>query len=125
MAARSYAGFDKSSTLVKAKDHVITLEGAGVGQPVKTDGPGITVNRTGVGVIDLTWDELPGKYVGLTGFGFEATTPADLKGFTVVSTRFDSATLKVTINVTSNLDALTDLVAGQFLTLQFTFRQSQ
>lgn len=113
--------FDDQSNLVKRKDFVIRLTGNGAAQPTQSFGAGMTVNRTGVGVIEILWQQVPGQYVGLTGRCFEATTQSQLKGFTVVAGDFDTTNLKITLNITNAAEVLADLAAAQSLTLNFTF----
>lgn len=116
--------WDVQSNVVKEIDQIIKLTGTGAAQPTQTFGLGMSVNRTGVGVIEISWQELPGQYVGLKGHGFEATTIAALKGYTVVAGAFDPATAKVVINITNATDTLADLAANQHITLTFAFNKT-
>lgn len=117
----SIDSFDAQCIEPELIEHIIKLAGAGTSVPGKTFGRGVTVGRTGVGVITLTYAEFPGTYVGLTGFGFESATQAGLKGYTVVTNAITSSV--ITINITSAAEALTDLASGQSLTLKFAFKR--
>lgn len=125
MSSRSDAGWELYATTPKAKHHTVVIQGNGTGQPTQIEGPGITLNRTNVGIIDITWSTLPGRYIGLVSRSFEAATPSQLKGYSAVTTRFDPTTLKSTLNITDATNALADLTSTQFLTLTFEFAQSR
>lgn len=125
MSARAFAGWEMYATSIKAKHHTVAIQGNGTGQPTQIEGPGMTLNRTAVGVIDITWDQLPGQYIGLVSRSFEAATPSQLKGYSAVCTRFDPTTFKVTLNITDATNTLADLTSTQFLTLSFLFKQSK
>lgn len=102
----------------------IKFTGAGAAPVVKVNGRGVAVTRTGVGIINLVWDENPGTYLGVLGWGFEATVQSGVKGYTVVPGVYTPATRTLTINITNQAEALTDLAALQQLSITFGFTRT-
>lgn len=124
MSTRANAGWELFASQTKEVDHFISMLGTGAATPTKLEGATVSLNRTGVGIIEIIWADFPGSYMGGKGPCFEATTQAALKGYTVVVGDFDTSLLKVTINITNASDALTDLAAAQRLSITFAFRNS-
>jgi hypothetical protein len=120
----SQDAWNDSSTEPSVVKTIVKFTGTGASQPTKVLGRGITLNRTGVGIIDIVWVEFPGAYVGITGHCFEATTASAVKGYTVVPGAFNTTTRTLTINMTSAADALVDLAALQQLTLEIAFKRT-
>lgn len=89
----------------------------------KVYGPGVSVEWTSTGVYTLTWDENPGTYIGFT-HGFQATTAADLAGYTVVAGVYDADAFTLAVTVSDSLFAATDLAALEWLTLDVKFSRS-
>lgn len=87
----------------------------------KLRGTGVTVTYIGTGLVDLTWAEFPGEYIGVDGWGFDATTAADLKGFTVVPGAYNTTTRTLRLSITNASEALTDLAAAQNLSIGIAF----
>ncbi|MBA2540568.1 MAG: hypothetical protein H0V17_13080 [Deltaproteobacteria bacterium] len=96
----------------------------GTGAVTKVFGKGATVTYISAGIVDVTFTDNPYTFVGLGGYGFEATTQAALKGYSVVAGAFNATTKTLRLNVTNNLDALTDLAALQSLTCRLLFKQT-
>lgn len=113
-------GYPVRSTQPESYDHTIRILGVN-GSVTQEDGPGITVTRTGEGAYRATWAENPGAYKGVVGFGFEAATPGDLKGYTVVADTWDSTNLRLDFVVYDSAFAAADLIANQYLTLNVRF----
>ena len=90
----------------------------------KVFGEGITVTYIGTGLVDLTFAESQGTYVGLAGMpAFEATTAADVKGHTCVPGVFNTTTRTLRLNITNASDALHDLAALEWLSTVVMFRR--
>lgn len=86
-------------------------------------GNGVTVTYIGTGLVDVTWAEFAGQYMGLVGApSFDATTASGLKGFTCVPGDFNTTTRTVRLSITNASEALTDLAAAQHVTCWFAFR---
>lgn len=124
MSNRANAGWEQKSSLVKGVDHFVSIIGNGTGQPTKREGQTVTLNRTGVGIIEVIWPDNPGVYCGVKGRCFEATTASQVKGFTVVPGDYDTTNLKITLNITNAAETLTDLSSTQRLSITFAFKQS-
>lgn len=120
----SQDAWNDSSTEPSVVKTLVKFTGTGAGQPTKVLGRGVNLNRTGVGIIDITWVEFAGAYLGITGHCFEATVQSGVKGYTVVPGVFNSVTRTLTINMTSAADALVDLAALQQLTLEIGFKRA-
>lgn len=112
------------ATYVHGVDHFVGIVGAGTAQPTKTEGAAITLNRTGVGIIDVSWSGNPGTYMGVKGRCFESTTIAALKGYSVVAGTYDVTNRKITLNITDASDTLADLAATQRLSITFAFKNA-
>lgn len=125
MSARAHAGWPGSFTQAKSVGHFVRMLGTGATTPTKVEGPSVTLNRTGAGLVEVIWSSSPGTYMGVVGFCFEATTPADLKGYSVVPGIYDATLNKITLSITNTADTLTDLAATQHLSITFAFRQTQ
>jgi hypothetical protein len=93
--------------------------------PTKGYGKGVTLNRTGVGVITLTLAENIGSFVGGAGkFSFQtAGTASTLAGWSVVFGAFDTAQKVVTVNIFNGSLAAADLLTGATLALQMPFKR--
>ena len=118
------AGFEAYFSHEKGRDHFLCIVGNGTGQPTKSGstGPGITLNRTGVGIIEVIWANHPGTFLGVKGANFSATTASGVKGFTVVPGDYDATNQKVTINITNAAETLVDLSSTQKLCMTFAFK---
>jgi hypothetical protein len=112
------------STVTEGYDCVVKILGINGANPTNTIAPGCTVTRTGEGAYLITWGESPGTYKGLKGFGFEATTPADVKGYTVVTGLFNATAKTLAFVVYDSTFAAADLVALQSVTLTLGFSNS-
>jgi hypothetical protein len=83
-----------------------------------------TAARTGEGAYRLTFNQDPGLFLGLTGFGFQATTPGDLKGYTVVvDAPYDATNLTLDFVVYDSTFTAADLIAAQWVTLELAFSE--
>jgi hypothetical protein len=102
--------------------YIVVLTGAGAATPTKTLGQGVTVGRSGAGVLSLTWGENPGTFLGCT-FGFGATTAADLDGWTVSHGPL-SASYVLPLAVFDEAPAAADLPAATTLTLIAWFKRT-
>lgn len=102
----------------------VKFTGTGASAVVKNFGRGMQATRTGVGVINLVWDESPGTYMGVIGWCYEAPTQAALKGYTVVAAPYVVATRTITINITNSTDTLADLAVLQQLSLTIGFKRT-
>lgn len=115
------SGWEAFRTHTKGREHVLRFTGNGTGQPTLNAGPGITLNRTGVGIIDVSWTNHPGTFLAVKSFVFQASTASGVKGFTVVPGDYDATNLKITLNITNAGETLTDLSSTQKLTVVFEF----
>jgi hypothetical protein len=109
------------STVTEGYDCVVKITGINGANPTNVIAPGCTVTRTGEGAYLITWGESPGTYKGLKGFGFEATTPADLAGYTVVTGVYNATAKTLAFVVYNSSFAAADLIAAQSLTLNLGF----
>jgi hypothetical protein len=109
------------STVTEGYDCVIRVTGVNGANPTNNIAPGVTVTRTDEGEYLITWGESPGTFKGLKGFGFEAATPADLKGYTVVIGNYNATAKTLAFEVYDSSFAAADLIAAQHLTLTLGF----
>lgn len=102
----------------------IKFTGTGAAPVVKVFGRGVQTTRTGVGLINLVWDESPGGYVGVMGWCYEATVPSGVKGYTVVPGVYNITTRTLAISITNAGETLTDLAALQQLSITVAFKRT-
>lgn len=90
----------------------------------KVVGDGVAVTYVSTGVVDLTFSDAQGTYVGLAGgASFEATTAADVKGHTCVAGVFNTTTNTLRLNITNASETLHDLAALEWLSVTLLFRR--
>ena len=88
----------------------------------KVRGEGATVTYIGTGLVDVTFAEAQGTYVGLVGApSFEATTAADVKGHTCIPGVFNTTTNALRLNITNASEVLHDLAALEWISLTVAF----
>jgi hypothetical protein len=109
------------STLHESYETFIRLLGANGANPTNQIAPGVTVTRTGEGAYRITWAKVPGTYRGVKGFSFEAATPADLAGYTVVFDTFDATNKRLDFVVYDSTFAAADIIADQYLCITVGF----
>ncbi len=94
----------------------------GAAAVTKVKGRNVTVTYISTGIVELTWSENPGVFLGLAGMpAFQATTAADVKGHTCVPGVYNATTKKLRLNITNAADALHDLAALEWLNLVALF----
>lgn len=90
----------------------------------KVFGEGVTVTYIGTGLVDITFSDSQGTFLGLAGMpSFSATTAADVKGHTCVPGVYNTTTRALRLNITNASDALHDLAALEWLTLTPMFKR--
>lgn len=106
----------------------VRLLGTGAAAPTKEFGPGITVTRTSEGLLKFTWTENPGEFVGIAGYAFGDTTPADVKGHTIARDTYSEATSTadayIEVAMYDSTFAVDDLEATEYLDICFAFKTS-
>lgn len=96
------------------------IQGANTDAPTISEGTGFTVARTGTGAWTITFTK---SYAALVAFtwGLQASTPADVKGHTVIVDDLASGTT-LPLVIYNASDAAHDLVATEYLTFTAVFR---
>lgn len=106
----------------------VRMLGTGASTPTKLQGKGVTLGRTGVGVYTITFNNIPGEFQGLDGYGFNGATPLNLAGCTVVITTPASSTSTLVYTATvysgGTTPAARELAATEVLTLGFVFKRT-
>lgn len=103
----------------------IRTQGAGAANPVKVFGSRVTITRTGVGVWRIqfnTTDDFPGKYIGIKGPFFEDSTAANVKGWTLTATPYDTANRRIDVSIWNSSFAAAELAATSFLNFDIVFK---
>lgn len=120
----SFEGFPSKVSEPELFRSVVKFVG-GSAAVTKVYGVGVTVTYIGTGLVDLTWSEAQGEAIGLLGApAFTATTAAAVKGHTVVAGVYNATTRTVRLNITNASEALHDLAALEWLTLEYGFKRS-
>lgn len=116
----SYEAFEQKSTEAGEVIQRVRFVG-GTTAVTKLYGRGVTVTYIGTGLVDLVWAEPQGTYLGVDGWGFDATTASGVKGYTVVPGDYNSTTRTLRLNITNAGETLTDLAAAQNLSIGLVF----
>jgi hypothetical protein len=87
-------------------------------------GRGVTVTYVSTGLVDLVWSEFPGLYIGLDGWGFDATTASAVAGYSCNAGAYNSTTRTLRVSIYNGSNTLADLAALQNLTLGVAFKRS-
>ena len=119
--------------LVKYEDRVNVPESVedsvrllGAAAAISIESPknsGIKATYIGTGIVDLTWLDDPGVFIGLVAT-FSATAPAAVKGYTLTYGDFNYATRTLRLNINNSLFALADLAAAQRVFIKAQFSRS-
>ena len=90
----------------------------------KVYGEGVTVTYISTGLVDLTFSDAQGTFIGLAGEpSFAATTAADVKGHTVVVGVYNTTTNTLRLNITNASEVLHDLAVLEWLTATLLFKR--
>lgn len=90
----------------------------------KVFGEGVTVTYISAGIVDLTFSDAQGTFLGLAGEpSLAATTAADVKGHTVVAGVYNTTTNTLRLNITNASETLHDLAALEWLTVTLLFKR--
>lgn len=99
--------------------HVVRFVG-GTAAVTKVKGRGITVTYNTTGVVDITWSENPGTFLGLMGEpAFQSTTIAGTKDFTGKVGAYASKAIQLRLYESGSL---ADLAALEWCTLILLFQ---
>ena len=83
-------------------------------------GQGVTFVRTGEGVYEARFAVNPGTFKGAK-FTLWASTPGDLKGYTVVRDDWDATNLKLPFTVFNGSVTAADLIVAQGIDVELVF----
>lgn len=71
--------FKSRTNVPEERVYQVRLLGVNGANPTKEFGPGVTVTRQNEGIYRFSFDDNPGEFVGIRGYCFGDTTPADVK----------------------------------------------
>jgi hypothetical protein len=114
--------YEVQSNYPELKEFVCKFVG-GTAAVTKTFGPGLTVTYISAGVVDVTVPtgaDRPGDFIGVGGYCFEATTPANVKSYVLVPGVFNTSTGKLRLSMYES-GTLTDLAALEWLSVKLLF----
>ncbi len=110
------------------KYHHLRMLGTGAGIPTIEVGHGMTLSRTAQGVIKVTWNDNPGVFLGVAGYMFGDTTPADVKGYSIsrdtISAASSTADAYLELSFWDSSFAAVDLSTTSYLDITFAFARS-
>lgn len=121
----SRAEYDGKCTEPEFREHIVKFVG-GSAAVTKVFGNGIDVAYTATGRVTLTWSdtaENPGRFIGITGFCFQGTTPGDVDLFQLVHEAFNTTTRTLVLNMYES-GSLADLAALEWLTVKVAFSET-
>lgn len=122
----SIQGSPTRSVQPEVMEHDLLILGTGAAAPTVATPPGptgITVSRVSAGVTKLTWGENPGRFINMF-FGLRATTPGDLKTFTIVREAYNSTTRSIQFTLYNASGTATDLAALQWMDILVRFKST-
>lgn len=103
----------------------VGLTGASTSDPTRRAGPGVTVTRTGAGVLKFAFADNPGTFVGIAGHAFRADTPSGVKGYTISGDTYiapaSGASGYIEVSLWDASNAAVDLTSVQYLDVTFAF----
>lgn len=92
-------------------------------EPASTSG--VTVARTSEGIHTITFTDDPGNFVGIVGWCFEDTTPANVHDYWAACDSYASKVLTFTVtDVAAGTPELQDLETTSFLCMQVAFKRT-
>lgn len=110
------------------KYHHVRMLGTGASAPTVEVGHGITLSLTATGVVKVTWNDNPGVFLGVVGYMFGDTTPADVKGYSISRDTFSAATSSadayIELSFWDSSNAAVDLTTTSYLDVTFAFARS-
>ena len=115
--------YPKRGNVRELIEYEIRLLGANGAYPTKELGDGVTVTRTGEGAYRVTFAEDPFEWVGYS-HGFQAATPADLAGYTVVCDTYTVHSKVLDFVVYNSSFAAADIIAAQYISLTLKFART-
>lgn len=105
---------------------LVRVTGAGTGgSAIEVLGAGLHITYVSTGVFDVIWsssDDLPGQPNGVVGASFQATTSANVKGYSMTSVPFAAATRSIRVNLWDSTNTLVDLKVNEWVTFEALFR---
>lgn len=101
--------------------HIVKFVG-GTNAVTKVFGEGVTVTYISAGIVDVTMPADSGRFLGIVGYVFEATTTAAVKSFDLTHGVYNTSTRKVRLNM-HNAGTLTNLAALEWLTCTVAFKK--
>jgi hypothetical protein len=125
----SAAEYELKQTEPEARDHVAKFVG-GAAAVTKVFGKGMTITYVSTGVVKIAWTdtaENPGTFIGVKGFAFQATTPGNVKGYTMVHEAFVARSGTTPPYILLNMyesGTLADLAALEWLTVTLAFKEA-
>lgn len=103
-------------------DYVVSIVGVNDANPTETYGQGVTITRTAEGVYRITWATNPGRFLGVKGYVFGATTMSDTKGYTVTRGVYNTSAFTLDLSVWNSSFAASDIIALQYLDVTVSFK---
>jgi hypothetical protein len=100
----------------------VRFTGAGAGNPTKNLGQGIAITWISTGLYELTWAETAGIFAFFGDLAFQATTAADLKGYSCVAGDYNATTRKLRVSITNGSATLADLTSTQKVSFVVGFK---
>ena len=119
-------GFDASwqrASEPETVEQIVYVTGNGTSNPTVVAARGVTVTRSALGALTLTFTDYPGNLVGF-GATFQATTASQLKTYTCVFGRFDSTGKIIIANISDGTNPQ-DLTSTQSIAISLTFKRMQ
>ncbi len=108
----------------------LAFVGNGAASPTsKPYGRNMVVTWVSVGLYQVTFQDPPGNFVGMHGYSFQDTTPANAAGWSAVVTSITAASgatkANVRISVFNSLFTLANLAATTTLACDLKFKRAQ
>ena len=113
--------YEPRSSEPELREYLLKFVG-GTTAVTKVFGKGMTIAYTATGRVTVTWSatENPGRFLGITGFCFQGTTPGDVDLFQLVHEAYSTSARTLVLNLYES-GSLADLAALEWLTCTIAF----
>lgn len=110
-------------TEAEAELAIVSFTGTGAANPTKRLGRGVAITWVSTGLYQLVFGDKQGLFEGMN-FGFDATVPGGVAGYTAVAGAFDATGTILQVSVYNSAFALANLAALQNVLLMIFFKRA-
>ena len=123
----AHPGYETKSNVAEERVYRVRLLGVNDADPTKEFGPGVTVTRTSEGIYKFSFNDNPGTFIGVGGYMFGDTTPANVVNKTIKRDTYTAPSgdtdgyIEVHVFESGTLDDIEDT---EYLDISFVFSEN-